>query len=257
MLLTVPSIAFSETLQKLQKTNWNQNKGLSWATKGLDPKTKMFLHEIALQQLGTQTPVAVLSGPTFAQEVAAGLPTALTVASNRTSFAQQWAQELSSDLFRCYTSSDIIGVEIAGATKNIIAIAAGISDGLGFGSNARSAIITRGLHEIIQLSTVYGAKYKTFMGLSGIGDLSLTCSDDKSRNRRMGLLLAQGLNREDATIKINQVVEGANAANIILGLANRKNIQMPITQEVVDILNGDTSPNQAATNLLKRGLISE
>jgi len=257
ILVATPSVAFASTLHLIKKTPWQQDKGLAWATKGLDPSSQKFLHEIAREILGDDTPLAVLSGPTFAKEVAQQLPTALTVAGTHNHFNHCWAQTLSSKTFRCYTSKDITGVEIAGASKNIIAIAAGVSDGLGFGSNARSAIITRGLREIMRLGTAYAANPHTFMGLAGVGDLSLTCSDDKSRNRQLGLLLAQGLSLSQAQAKINQAVEGATAAAIVQTLAQEKEVSMPITDQVVKLLQGEISPAQATENLLRRNLTIE
>ncbi len=256
VLIATPSYAFREVLQAIKQVGFQPDSGICWASKGLEQKTNKLLHQVAHEEFG-DIKLAMLSGPTFALEVAQGLPTALTVASNNLEFAEHWSDLLSSARFRCYTSDDVIGAEIAAACKNIIAIAAGISDGLGFGSNARSAIITRGLREIMLLGAAYGAKPETFMGLSGIGDLTLTCSDDKSRNRRMGLLLAKGKTVEQAKQEIGQSVEGIHAAEIICDLAKEKGVEMPISYEIYKIIKGEHSPQTAVNNLLNRQLKSE
>ena len=166
---------------------------IAWATKGFEADSGKLPHQVAREVLGAAHPGAVLSGPTFAREVGAGLPTAMTIASPDAAYAQQLAAELSSASFRAYTSTDILGVEIGGAVKNALAVGAGLSDGLGFGANTRVALITRGLREMTRLGVALGARAETFMGLAGLGDLVLTCTDDQSRNRRFGLLLARGL----------------------------------------------------------------
>lgn len=256
VLIATPSRAFRSILQAISQIGFQSESGISWASKGLEQGSNKLLHQVVYEEFGNIN-LAMLSGPTFALEVAQGLPTALTVASNNPEFAEHWSGLLSSASFRCYTSDDVIGAEIAAACKNIIAIAAGISDGLGFGSNARSAIITRGLREIMLFGAAHGAKSETFMGLSGIGDLTLTCSDDKSRNRRMGLLLAKGKTVEQARLEIGQSVEGIHAAQIICDLAREKNIEMPISHEVYKIIKGECSPQTAVKNLLNRQLKAE
>ncbi|MEO8223946.1 MAG: NAD(P)H-dependent glycerol-3-phosphate dehydrogenase, partial [Gammaproteobacteria bacterium] len=214
ILLCVPSHAFRATLAAI-RPDLQPHTRVSWATKGLEHSTGRLPHEVAAEVLGANVPMAVLSGPTFAREVGAGLPTAMTVASNDASFATALAARLSDKTFRAYTSDDMIGVEVGGAVKNVLAIGAGISDGLGFGANTRIALITRGLVEMTRLGTALGAKPATFMGLSGMGDLVLTCTDDQSRNRRFGLAIARGESAADAARHIGQVVEGQFAAGAV------------------------------------------
>ncbi|MEO8444320.1 MAG: NAD(P)H-dependent glycerol-3-phosphate dehydrogenase, partial [Gammaproteobacteria bacterium] len=214
LLLCVPSHAFRATLAAL-RPHLLPTARVSWATKGFEHSTGRLPHEVAAEELGSSVPMAVLSGPTFAREVGAGLPTAMTVASNDAGFAAELAARLSDKTFRAYTSDDMIGVEVGGAVKNVLAIGAGISDGLGFGANTRIALITRGLVEMTRLGTALGAKPATFMGLSGMGDLVLTCTDDQSRNRRFGLAIARGESAADAARHIGQVVEGQFAAGAV------------------------------------------
>ena len=201
--------------------------------------------------------MAVLSGPTFAKEVADGLPTAMTVAANDAEFAADLAVALSSNNFRAYTSDDMIGVEVGGAVKNVLAIAAGMSDGLGFGANTRVALINRGLVEMTRLGIALGAKQETFMGLACMGDLVLTCTDNLSRNRRMGLALASGMSIEEAKKEIQQVVEGVLAAEAVKEVADKLNIEMPICQQVYRILYEGVSPREAVGELMGRELKSE
>ncbi|HET7176916.1 MAG TPA: NAD(P)H-dependent glycerol-3-phosphate dehydrogenase, partial [Gammaproteobacteria bacterium] len=207
LLVVVPSHGFRDTLKQIAACR-PQRLRLAWATKGFEQGSGKLLHEVARETLGQSTPYAVLSGPTFAKEVAKGMPTAVTVASNDAAFAADLAQAVASPVFRAYTSEDLTGVEVGGTVKNIIAIGTGISDGLGFGANARAALITRGLAEITRLGLKLGAKAETFQGLAGLGDLVLTCTDDQSRNRRFGLLLAAGASPAQALAQIAQSVEG-------------------------------------------------
>ncbi|MDH5435680.1 MAG: NAD(P)H-dependent glycerol-3-phosphate dehydrogenase [Gammaproteobacteria bacterium] len=249
-LIVVPSHAFREVLDQIKPSL--HNKPVIWATKGIEPASRKLIHEIVEETLGKKHAMAVMSGPTFALEVAKGLPTALTVASNNPEFAEQLAGWLHSDNFRAYTSDDIIGVEIGGAIKNVLAIAAGIADGLGFGANTRSALITRGLHEIMMLGIALGGKKETFMGLAGLGDLVLTCTDNQSRNRRFGLALAQGKTMQAALDEIKQTVEGIKTTEEALGLAKKFNIEMPITQQVSNVLNNKITAQEAVHLLLGR-----
>ena len=188
---------------------------IAWATKGFERDTGLLPHQVAHEVLGSGYTMAVLSGPTFAREVGAGLPTAMVVASTDEAFAMRVAEDLATPGFRTYVSTDIMGVEIGGAVKNVIAVGAGLSDGLGFGANMRVALITRGLNEMTRLGVALGARERTFMGLAGLGDLVLTCTDDQSRNRRCGLALARGLSVEAAMLEIGQVVEGYHAARLL------------------------------------------
>ena len=250
VLVAVPSHAFREMLERVSPA-LGPSTGLSWATKGLEPATGRLLHEVAEDVLGERS-VAMISGPSFAGEVARGLPTAIVVASRSGEHAKRIASYLYSDCFRPYTSSDIVGVEIGGAAKNVMAIGAGISDGLGFGANARAALITRGLNEIMRLGMALGGEQSTFMGLAGIGDLVLTCTDDQSRNRRMGLALARGLTSDEARREIGQEVEGVTATREIHALAGKLGVAMPITEQIFLVLYEGMNPRDAVNTLLER-----
>lgn len=256
LLVSVPSHAFKETLLSL-KPLVNSPIKIAWATKGFDPENGLLLNQIVEQVFSAQTPSAVLSGPTFAKEVAANLPTAMTIAATDLEFASQMAGAFSGSRFRSYTSTDIIGVQVGGAIKNVLAIAAGIADGLGFGANTRAALITRGLTEIIRLGMQLGGKQETFMGLAGLGDLILTCTDNQSRNRRLGLALGQGKNRLQATQEIGQEIEGVSAARETYLLAQKYQIEMPITEQTYKVLYENLDPRLAVQNLLTREQKSE
>lgn len=250
VLVVVPSHAFREVLN-LISTKLQPGTALAWATKGLEMTSGKLLHEIAEEVLPNQ-PHAVISGPTFAREVAAGLPTAATVAGTDLRTAEHFAALLRGSSFRAYTSNDRVGVEIGGALKNVLAIAAGISDGLGFGANSRAALITRGLAEMIRLGEALGGQRATFMGLAGVGDLVLTCTDDQSRNRRMGLALGRGQSRADAQKSIDQVVEGVDTAREIHKLGKQHNVELPITEQVYRVLYENLDPREAVHTLLAR-----
>jgi glycerol-3-phosphate dehydrogenase (NAD(P)+) len=256
ILVCVPSHAFRDTLITI-KPNLTKNAKIAWATKGFNPANGALLHEIVAEIFSIHTPAAILSGPTFAREVAASLPTAVTIASAQPDFADQLANILHSGCFRTYTSPDIIGVEVGGAVKNVLAIAAGIADGLGFGANTRSALITRGLSEIIRLGVKLGGQQETFMGLSGLGDLILTCTDNQSRNRRFGLALGQGKSKAAALLEIQQEIEGISAAKETWLLAKKYSIEMPITEQTYQVLYEDLAPLAAVKNLLARDQKSE
>lgn len=250
-LIAVPSDGFRAILTRLAPL-LSEQQGLCWATKGLEHESCLLLHQVAKEILGYARPMAVISGPTFAKEVAIGLPTAMTVASEDIGYAEKIAEKLRNQACRVYTSDDMIGVQLGGAAKNVIAIAAGIADGLGFGANTRAALITRGLTEIMRLGVALGGRSETFMGLTGMGDLVLTCTDDQSRNRRFGYALAQGNTIEQARQRIGQVVEGAYAASQVVELARRHGIEMPISQQVLAVLRGHSTPRQAVKELLGR-----
>ena len=256
LLLVVPSHAFRQTLE-LIAPYMQQDTCLLWASKGFEPGSGRLLHQIVEDQFSDCFPMAVISGPTFALEVAKGMPTAITVASRDQSFAAEIAQRLHNDRFRAYTCADMVGVEIGGAVKNILAIAAGIADGLGFGANARAALITRGLSEVMRLGEALGGQRETLMGLAGLGDLVLTCTDDQSRNRRFGLALGRGNDMASARASITQVVEGIEAAKEARRLAQSLNIDMPITEQVYQVLYHNLSPREAVTRLLTREQKSE
>jgi len=251
ILVVVPSHAFPEMLLKIKPFLKPQHR-LMWATKGFEPGTGKLLHEVVNQVLGTDIESAVISGPTFAREVAMGLPTAVTVASSLQAFATEIANRLHNDVFRAYTSLDVSGVEIGGAVKNVLAVAANIADGLGFGANARAALITRGLHEMMLLGVALGGERDTFMGLTGLGDLVLTCTDNQSRNRRFGLALGKGESIEKAITSIGQVVEGMKTTREVKEIAERNNVEMPITEEVYSVLYEGRHPKDAVHSLLMR-----
>jgi glycerol-3-phosphate dehydrogenase (NAD(P)+) len=230
---------------------------LAWATKGFEAQTGLLPHQVARATLGTGRTFAVLSGPTFASEVGAGLPTAMTVASPDAGFAAALAQDLSSTNFRAYTSTDIVGVEVGGAVKNVLALAAGLSDGLGFGANTRIALITRGLTEMVRLGVALGASRETFMGLAGLGDLVLSCTDNQSRNRRFGLLLAQGSNIDQARAQIGQVVEGVHAARAVRAVAQREQVDMPLCEGVYRVLYEGLPADEVVRALMRRPVRAE
>jgi glycerol-3-phosphate dehydrogenase (NAD(P)+) len=230
---------------------------VAWATKGFELDTLQLPHQVAREVLGDKRRIAVLSGPTFAREVGEGLPTAMTVASPDAHYAQQLARELSSANFRAYSSTDIMGVEIGGAVKNALAVGAGLSDGLGFGANTRVALITRGLKEMTRLGVALGAHTDTFMGLAGLGDLVLTCTDDQSRNRRFGLLLARGLDPAAALAQIGQAVEGFAAASAIHAVAAAAQVEMPLCNMVYRVLYQQLPAQDAVRELMSRPIKSE
>jgi glycerol-3-phosphate dehydrogenase (NAD(P)+) len=251
ILVVVPSHGFRETLRKIAPHLTAQAR-VCWATKGLENDSGLLLHQVAEQELGTQRQLAVLSGPSFAKEVAAGLPTAVTIASPITKYAQDLVTLFHNHSFRPYTSTDIIGVQTGGAVKNIMAIAAGIADGLGFGANTRAALITRGLMEIVRFGTALGGQHETFMGLAGLGDLLLTCTDNQSRNRRFGYALAQGAESQQAQTDIGQVVEGVRTTREVNRLAQKLDINMPIVEQVNNVLQNVCTPKNAVQALLSR-----
>ncbi|CAH9014095.1 NAD(P)H-dependent glycerol-3-phosphate dehydrogenase [Candidatus Nitrosacidococcus sp. I8] len=252
IIIAVPSHAFRLTLECITFRNIPIKTPIIWATKGLELGTGRLLHEVAIEVLGSDYPIAILSGPTFAHEVAMGLPTAVTIATTYPAVFTYLAHCLHGNTFRLYTSNDLIGVQLGGAVKNILAIAAGISDGLGFGSNTRAALITRGLAELIRLALANGAKKETLMGLSCLGDLTLTCTDNQSRNRRLGLALAQGKTLSEALALIDQVVEGIEAARLVSIRARQANVEMPIVEQVYQVLYCNQDPKRAVEMLLNR-----
>jgi glycerol-3-phosphate dehydrogenase (NAD(P)+) len=256
ILVSVPSHGLREILLQL-KPLLDPQARISWATKGFELTTGKLPHQVASEILGDDRPMAVLSGPTFAKEVGAGLPTAMTIAASDADFADDLAAGLSDESFRAYTSDDMIGVEVGGAVKNVLAIGAGLSDGLGFGANTRIALINRGLVEMTRLGVALGAKQDTFMGLAGMGDLVLTCTDNLSRNRRMGLALAGGKSIEDAQEEIQQVVEGVLAAKAVKEVADQLQVDMPICLQIYRILYEGVAPREAVGALMGRALKPE
>ena len=254
-LIAVPSNAFRETLQTIEPCLGRDTR-IAWATKGFEIATGLLPHQIARQVMPSR-PAAVLSGPTFAREVGAGLPTAMTVASQDEHFAKELALCLSGPSFRAYTQSDILGVEVGGAVKNVIAIGSGIADGMGFGANTRVALITRGLAEMMRLGVKLGALRETFMGLAGLGDLVLTCTDDQSRNRRFGIALGHGRSLNEAESAIHQVVEGLPAARAVYSVAQRLAVDMPICQEIYRVMHEGKPVRAAVQALMGREVRSE
>ncbi len=256
LLICVPSHAFRSVLESI-RDHLDHGCRLAWATKGFELDSGKLPHEVAHETLGIEVPLAVVSGPTFATEVGLGLPTAMTVAASNSDYADELAWRFSDDNFRAYTSDDMVGVEVGGAVKNVLAIATGMSDGLGFGANARVALITRGLAELTRLGLALGGQLDTFMGLSGMGDLVLTCTDNQSRNRRMGLALAAGKSVAATAKEIGQVVEGVKAAAAVHKVANDQQVEMPICEQVYRILYEGIAVEDAGAALMQREVKSE
>lgn len=250
VVIAVPCSGLADVLKQLLPAA-DSGLRICLACKGLASGAELLNHEVVRQVLG-DTGTAVLSGPSFASEVAREMPTAVTVASADPGVADYFAGYFHNEVFRVYTSEDIIGVQIGGAVKNVMAIASGISDGLGFGANTRAALITRGLAEIMRFGVKVGGKPQTFMGLAGLGDLVLTCTDDQSRNRRLGLALARGETLEAARRSIGQAIEGARTAGELVRLAQRYAVDMPISEQVNRVLTGQSTPRAAVQSLLNR-----
>ncbi|MCD6055991.1 MAG: hypothetical protein K0R12_953 [Gammaproteobacteria bacterium] len=250
VLVAVPSHVFGECIRQLIPLVKSHQR-ICWATKGLDPNSGDLLHTLVHKHLPSLA-CGVLSGPSFAAEAAKGLPTAVVVASENPGLIEVMTTYFHSPVFRVYGNTDVIGVEIGGAVKNVLAIAAGLSDGLGFGANARAALITRGLQEIIRLGRSLGARSDTLMGLAGMGDLVLTCTDNQSRNRRFGVAIGQGQDSRQAQATIGQVVEGFSNAKAVCQLAKEKGVDMPIVAEVYAILYENKSPLDAVNALMAR-----
>ncbi|HUQ11609.1 MAG TPA: NAD(P)H-dependent glycerol-3-phosphate dehydrogenase [Steroidobacteraceae bacterium] len=256
IIIAVPSHGLRSLLEQL-KPMLARDARLAWATKGFELDTGKLPHQVAYEVLGDRYPVAVLSGPTFAREVGIGLPTAMTIASPDAEFAAHLARSLHATNFRAYTSTDIVGVEVGGAVKNVLAVGAGLSDGLGFGANTRIALITRGLSEVTRLGVALGAQPETFMGLAGLGDLVLTSTDNQSRNRRFGLALAAGKSVETALREIGQVVEGYTAARAVHAVALRERVDMPIAQGIYRILYENEPAKDVVKDLMTRPIRAE
>lgn len=249
VLVVVPSHVFADVLTQL-KPMLHAGSRVAWGTKGFDAKTGALLTETATTILGPSVPLAVISGPSFAKEVAKGEPTSVTLACHDEAFRSALLSAMHGPQFSMLTTRDMVGVSIGGAVKNVMALAVGMSDGLGYGANARCALITRGLHEMAQLGEALGADPMTLMGLSGMGDLVLTCTDDQSRNRRYGLARAKGLNHDEAVRHIGQVVEGVKAAKHAQTLANQHQVVMPIVSTMAQVVRAEISVQDAITHLL-------
>lgn len=257
ILVAIPSTAMREQLSAIREHATSKLQGIIWATKGLEQKSGKFLHQVAAEELPGNIQTAILSGPSFAQEVARGLPTAVTIGSLDKEYSQQVASLFHHPLFRTYTSTDVAGIEIGGTFKNILAIAAGIVDGLGFGSNARAALITRGVAEMMRFGKHIEVRTETLVGLSGVGDIILSCTDNMSRNRRLGLGLGSGKQLAEVEQEIGQVLEGKYAAKVINDLSKQLNIELPISEQVYQVLYCDKSPRTAVEDLLSRASKSE
>ena len=256
VLVVVPSSALRAVLTQIAPL-LAPGARVAWATKGFELDTGKLPHQVAREVLGPDVPIAVLSGPTFAREVGRGLPTAIACASPDPAFALELANSISTPHLRAYTQADIVGVEVGGAVKNVIAIATGASDGMGFGANARVFLITRGLAEMVRLGIALGAQRDTFMGLTGLGDLVLTCTDDQSRNRRFGLAVARGASVEAAVREIGQVVEGYHAARAVRRVATMHDIDMPICEHVYRVIYEGLDINSVVAALMSRAVSAE
>ncbi|WP_395946102.1 NAD(P)H-dependent glycerol-3-phosphate dehydrogenase [Caedibacter taeniospiralis] len=255
ILVATPSNGFIDTL-RLLKPDLNAKQGVISATKGFCHHSYQLLDQMAEAILELHH-FGLITGPSFAKEVAKGLPTAILAASKNHAYAKHIQTLFNSDNFRCYTSTDITGAEIGGAVKNALAIACGISDGLGFGANARAGLITRGLNELTQFGVTLGGKLETFYGLSGLGDLLLTCTDNQSRNRRFGVLIGQGRSITEACMEVQQVVEGIASTRVVYKLAQKHRVSMPIIEAVYGILHEGKDMRTTAHALLARSLKSE
>jgi len=256
VLLACPSHAFADLLRTIQP--WlAESAGVSWACKGFEPGTGRLLHQTAREVLGQQRPLAVVTGPSFAREVALDMPTAVNVAASSEEYGRYIARLLHGGSMRAYYTDDLVGAELGGASKNVMAIATGICDGMQLGSNARAALITRGLAEMMRLGTAMGAKPETLMGLAGMGDLVLTCTGELSRNRRFGLALGENLEVEQALAKVGQVVEGYKAALEVHRLIEQYQLDLPICEQVHGILYLGWNPQKGLKVLLSRELKKE
>ena len=251
VLIAIPSHAYRSFLRSNAHL-FTKDIGIAWASKGLEVGSGKLIHQVLQEELSHCYKTAVMSGPTFAGEVARNLPTAITVASNSEEFSKQVSDDLHSGRFRVYSSTDLIGVELGGALKNVLAIAAGAADGLGFGANTRAALITRGLAEMMRLGEAMGGRRETFMGLAGMGDLILTCTDNQSRNRRTGLLLAQGKTLDQVSKEIGQAIEGIKTAKEVVSLARKHQVEVPICEQVYRVLHEGCSIEDAVRTLLSR-----
>lgn len=251
IIIAVPSHAFRDFIRQI-KPYIHKKTRIAWATKGLDPDNGDFLSDVLDQELGFTITKAIISGPSFAIEVANNLPTSVIIASLDHAFSTHLTELFHSPTFRIYTGTDLTGIQICGAVKNVLAIATGIAKGLNFGANAEAALVTRGIAEMLRLGLAFGAKKETFMGLAGLGDLVVTCTNQQSRNYRFGLLVGKGHSFEAAKKEIGQVVEGYNNTKEVHLLARRKNVNMPLCEQVYQVLYSNIAPEQAVRNLLTR-----
>ncbi|WP_017463575.1 NAD(P)H-dependent glycerol-3-phosphate dehydrogenase [Dyella ginsengisoli] len=250
VLIVVPSHAFASMLDQIAPL-LEPGAAIAWASKGFEPGTGRFLHELVAEKLPGR-PAAVVTGPSFAKEVAAGLPSAVTVHSDDEAFAREMAGMLHAPNFRAYTGSDVLGGELGGAMKNVLAVATGVADGMQLGLNARAGLITRGMNEMLRLGLALGARPETLMGLSGLGDLVLTCTGDLSRNRRLGLALGKGIALDEAVRQIGQVVESVLTADEVARLAAKHGLDLPIASGVRAVLHGEVTPVEGLRALMAR-----
>jgi len=256
ILIVTPIVGLRPTLRALTALS-SALPPILWACKGFETGSSLLPHQVVAEELPADHPCGVLSGPSFAREVAEGLPAAVTIAADDGEFARRIARELHSPLLRLYANADLVGVEVGGAVKNVMAIATGVADGLGFGMNARAALITRGLAEITRLASALGASQQTMMGLSGMGDLILTCTGALSRNRQVGLKLAEGKSLETILAELGHVAEGVSTAREVLTMAERLEVEMPITAAVCGLLYQGNDPHRVVEGLLSRAPKSE
>ena len=250
VLIVVPSHAFAAMLDEIAPL-LEPGASMTWATKGFEPGTGRFLHELVAEKLPGRS-AAVVTGPSFAREVAAGLPSAVTVHSEDDAFAHKVASLLHAPNLRAYSGSDVLGAELGGAMKNVLAVATGVADGMELGLNARAGLITRGMNEMLRLGVALGARPETLMGLSGLGDLVLTCTGDLSRNRRLGLALGRGKAIDEAVREIGQVVESVLTANEVVRLADKHGLELPISRGVHAVLHGEVTPVEGLKALMAR-----
>jgi glycerol-3-phosphate dehydrogenase (NAD(P)+) len=251
VLMVTPSHAFATIIREIREV-LKPGQGIAWGCKGFEPGSGRLLHEVAQELLPQDTPLAIVTGPSFAKEVARNLPTAVTVAGSDSQFTNTVAMALHGGRFRAYNSHDMVGAELGGAVKNVMAVATGICDGMELGNNARAALITRGLAEMMRLGAALNAKPETLMGLAGAGDLILTCTGDLSRNRQLGLKLGKGKSLQQALEEIGQVVEGVNASAEVQRLAIEYGVNMPITEQVNGIIHKGWNPEEGVARLLAR-----
>ncbi|HVF34127.1 MAG TPA: NAD(P)H-dependent glycerol-3-phosphate dehydrogenase [Candidatus Saccharimonadia bacterium] len=251
VLVVTPSHAFADVLRDATPY-LPHGAGLAWATKGFDPESGRLLHEVAREIVGDGHALAVVTGPSFAREVAAGLPTAVTVHAQDAGFAARVAQLLHAPAFRAYDGTDMIGAELGGAMKNVLAVATGVADGMQLGLNARAGLITRGLNEMLRLNEAIGGRPETIMGLAGVGDLVLTCTGELSRNRRLGIALGRGVPLRQAVAEIGQVVESVQTVNQVMQLAHAHAIELPISCQVQRVLREEITPAEGLKVLMAR-----
>jgi len=256
VLLVTPTPTIRSLSERLASRIDSQHRGIAWACKGMEASSGAWMHEVVGEALAKaaarELPLAAISGPSFARELAMGLPTAVVIASQQLAFADSLAELLHGDQLRVYTSDDMIGVECGGALKNIIAIAAGISEGLCLGENAKAALIARGLNEVIRFTQTLGGRSETIMGLAGVGDIVLSCASDQSRNHRLGKLLVQYQSAREACAQDTGIVEGLETATAVLKVARRHRLEMPICEQIALILEDQIGALEAVEQLLKR-----